>query len=231
MAMTSYAVTGTRRGGPWRAAGLVAAVVLSITLAGTASEVRGQGGTTPPLSTPAASPAEGTGPQSFQPVVDAVLSGDLAALVALVAYTEVVCAAEPMGLPYVPPCSDAGVPPGSPIPVLSISSCEGSFRLAMDVPALLEVHVQPESPRVLYGVYRPTTHPDAAGPVAAVTGWPMPDAAVVIEDLVQGPYPPGLRHGSVYYLAAGTIIAVRSFGVCGVALPDPADPAWVIPPP
>lgn len=87
--------------------------------------------TPPPRITPAVA-ATGTFPPTpgvpleVNPIVNAVLNGDIDGLVRLTAMTPVVCG--PQQGPGSPPPCPPGILAGTPVPVLPIATCEGEYR-------------------------------------------------------------------------------------------------------
>lgn len=102
----------------------------------TATAVTATATETAPVSTPTTTPPPTTGVPIVDQVIEAVLSGDVARVEALVDYQEIPCATSPQGIGAPPQCP-AGVPDGSPLPAITSSSCEGSFIIESDLPALL----------------------------------------------------------------------------------------------
>ena len=80
-------------------------------------------------------------PQTGVSVVDAfiaaMLSGDVAALEALVDYGEIGCVAQPQGIGS-PPMCEAGVAEGTLVKVIGFSNCEGGYGTETDVLRSLE---------------------------------------------------------------------------------------------
>lgn len=106
----------------------------------------------PPFALPVPPPAEGDavhppGTRSGLPAVDRVLAaiegGDPAAVRAAFAFAPVACVTEPSGIGS-PPICRPGEAPGTPVDVVILASCEGSYARADEVGDTLERLLSPE---------------------------------------------------------------------------------------
>jgi hypothetical protein len=110
-----------------------------------------------PLETPTAEPTHAPGTRTNIPGVDAILDaieavapGDVAALVALVAYSQEPCASQPpQGIPQ-PPVCPPGVEDGTPANVLPAAQCEGTFVTEDKIASAFAFLANPHG---LYAVY------------------------------------------------------------------------------
>jgi hypothetical protein len=160
-----------------------------------------------------------TGIQEVDTVIDALRAQDAPALAALVRYAEIGCVRLPLGTGDPPTCALAGVPEGSVVETLPVVVCHAEFQLKPDVPAFLVTRLAGFE---YYGVLKPERHPLAFP--SADRSWPTPEYAIIFRDSRQ----PGFS--LALHLMDGMIVALSSFGTCGPSLPDPDDPAWVVPP-
>jgi hypothetical protein len=185
------------------------------------------GGDATPVATGTAAPTVAATPSlellGVAAVTQAVAARDVDALVARIQYTTVPCIDAPQGIPAPPRCAAVGVPSGARVETLPALLCEGEYVPRTVVPAFLRQQLERGSLE-LHGVLDVGTAPYAfPADFPAAGGWPTPEYAVIYR-----PTTPGLDLG--FYLASGRIVALRSFGICGPALPPAADPAWRVAP-
>jgi hypothetical protein len=98
------------------------------------------------------SPRTGIGP--VDAIVRAVEAGDVEALVAVMGFAEVACAATPEPLALEPPCD--GAPDGSLVQAFPAVRCEGAFLSPARAERALRQEVDLRSGSRLYGVYDTT---------------------------------------------------------------------------
>jgi hypothetical protein len=207
----------------------LAGVALAATLVLTGCDVPTQhaAAAQPPavVAQAATATAPRTAPDDIDRLLDAVVRQDREAVLALVDYTSFFCLDAPDGPPARPLCADAGAPSGTRVPVLPFVTCAPFIEFAGTVPQYLDLVLFPDAR--LYGVLATTDNLFADLPGGE---WMTPDTAVFVENPKPLDFDPALRHGSAYYLRAGRVISVGSFGVCGASMPPADDPAWRIPP-
>lgn len=95
-----------------------------------------------------------TGVSVVDAFIAAMLSGDVAALEALVDYGEIACVAQPQGIGS-PPMCEAGVAEGTLVKVIGFSNCEGGFATEPEVAAILEGFAKQMEPALFSAANRP----------------------------------------------------------------------------
>lgn len=133
-----------------------------------------------PAGTPTAT-AGGTGIASIDAALAALEAGDIAALRAQLQLEAIACVAEPEGIGG-PPICEAGEAEGTPVEVLALAQCEGSYGRAPELDAALTRFVAQGVE--LYAVYRTPDPYFPDGDYAIVVSVDDPDAVGAAREVV-----------------------------------------------